>query len=260
MVEKVLGFKKWQRVNQGKKFRDFFADTLQQKIQQDRKHNILGRELKTGEFGEAGAKFFEKIMSYGVSPDDICVDYGCGTLRLGFHAMNYLKPGRYWGFEIAEFLLDEGRGLVGDRLLEEKKPNLRVISPETVDEVAGLGPQMLFSVRVLKSVHPDELDEYFGNITKIIGTAGRAVIHGHWSDNETFKYGKRKWGHGMPRIKELLARDGFRLAIRSEAESIEGDRPLKHGMFCVMHETASLPLLHEGKDDDVFTESDDEAD
>lgn len=196
--EQGLKFGKWKQANPDKKFRDFFAENLKLKIKKDLKHNSLGRDLKTGEFGENGAKFFQKIVAYGISPEDTCVDYGCGTLRLGYHAMNHLEPGRYWGLEIADFLLDEGRALLGEQMLAEKRPNLRVISPESVAEAAACKPQMLFSVRVLKSVHPDELEEYFGNIAQIIGTWGRAVIQGHWSDNDTFKYGKRKWATACP--------------------------------------------------------------
>ena len=260
MEEKMLGFKKWQRANPGKKFRDFFADTLQLKIEQDRKHNSLGRQLKTGEFGEAGDRFFRNIVDYGLSPEDVCVDYGCGTLRLGYHAMNYVQPGHYWGFEIADFLLEEGRNLIGETMYAEKRPNLRVITPEAVAEAAAAKPQLLFSVRVLKSVHPDELDEFLGNIVTIIGKSGKAVIQAHWSDDETFKYGKRKWGHGMPVIKKFLADRGYKLAIRKEVESSEGDRPLKHGMFAIAHQSVELPLFSKAQDDEILTAELDEAD
>ncbi len=260
MEKKSLRFEEWQRDNPGKKFRDFFADNLELKIQRDRKHNSLGRELKTGEFGEAGARFFRNITDYGLGPDDVCVDYGCGTLRLGYHAMNQLKPGRYWGFEIADFLLAEGRNLIGEKMYTEKRPNLRVISPETVAEAAAAKPQLLFSVRVLKSVHPDEVDEYFGNIITIIGTTGKAVIQAHWSDEETFQYGKRKWGHGMPLIRKFLADRGYKLVIRKAVDLKEGDRILKHGMFAVAHESVELPLFSKAQDDRILAADLDEAD
>lgn len=257
MEKKKLSFSKWQRLNPGKKFRDFFADTLELKIKEDRKHNSLGRELKTGEFGEAGAKFFENITDYGLSPDDVCVDYGCGTLRLGYHAMNQVNPGNYWGFEIADFLLEEGRNLIGETMYADKRPNLRVITPEAVAEAAAAKPRLLFSARVLKSVHPDELDEYFGNVTTIIGRTGMAVIQAHWSDGETFKYGKRKWGHSMPQIKKYLADRGYKVAIRKAIDSKEGEHAIKYGMFAVADESVELPVFSNADDKTMADDADD---
>ena len=105
------------------------------------------------------------------------MDYGCGTLRMGVHAIRFLERGRYWGFDIDQALLDEGARLIGPEM-EKKAPNLRVISASTVREAADAKPAFLVSLKVLIHVHPDELDEYFGNILTIIGTSGRAIITG----------------------------------------------------------------------------------
>ena len=79
--------------------------------------------------------------------------------------------------DISEFLLEQGRSLVGDRLWAEKEPCLRLISSQSVAEVAARVPDMLFSVKVLIHVHPQELENYFQNIIKIVGS-GQAIIAG----------------------------------------------------------------------------------
>jgi hypothetical protein len=63
------------------------------------------------------------------------VDYGCGTLRMGVHAIRLLERGRYWGFDIDQALLDEGARLIGSEM-GKKAPNLRVISASSVREAA----------------------------------------------------------------------------------------------------------------------------
>ena len=78
--------------------------------------------------------------------------------------------------------------------METKAPNLRVISPATVSEVAAARPAILFSLKVLIHVHPDELDEYLGNILTIIGNSGRAIIMGKSSAGESFQFARGRAG------------------------------------------------------------------
>ena len=136
------------------------------------------------------------------------MDYGCGTLRMGVHAIRFLERGRYWGFDIDQALLDEGARLIGAEM-EKKAANLRVISASTVREAADATPAFLVSLKVLIHVHPDELDEYFGNILTIIGTSGRAILTGKWSSGEPFQFARQSWAHSLERLKETVARTPF---------------------------------------------------
>jgi hypothetical protein len=142
-------------------------------------------------------------VGWGLKPQDTCVDYGCGTLRVGIHLIDYLNPGCYWGLEISDFLLREGRKLIGD-LSVEKRPNLRVISCQSIAEVAAMKPAMLLSAKVLIHVHPDELTEYLHNIMKIIGVSGQAYITGKWSATTTIRYSEMSWAHGLSPIQDIV--------------------------------------------------------
>jgi len=53
----------------------------------------------------SGRWAFSQLLSEGLKPDDVLVDYGCGTLRMGLHAIRYLAPGNYWGLDINEKVL-----------------------------------------------------------------------------------------------------------------------------------------------------------
>ena len=87
--------------------------------------------------------------------------------------------------------------LLDDALAREKRPNLRVISPETVAEVAAVKPTVLFSAKVLQHVHPDESAEYFANILAMIGSWGRAFIACQWNNVETLQYRTSSWAHPL---------------------------------------------------------------
>ena len=146
----------------------------------------------------------KRIVGFGLRPGDSCVDYGCGN-RVGIHAINYLGKGAYWGLDISDFLLGEGCKLIGETLWQEKQPHLRTISDASVAEAAAAKPSLLFSEKVLIHVHPDELEQYFGNVLRIIGLSGQAIIRGKWNDKRTIKYSSMSWAHSISTIKNLVS-------------------------------------------------------
>ena len=239
MGKKTKQFETWQAENPTKKFKDYFAEKLNKKDFAGKTHKSLGAKLEVGAFEEAGEKRFASIVKAGLKPEDIYVDYGCGTLRVGLHAINYLNPGNYWGMDIAETLLETGRGLIGEELWAAKQPNLRVISPEAVAEVAAQKPQLLVSTRVLKAVHQGDLVEYIQNIVRIIGDRGRAIIHGKWSSGDSFQYEDWKWAHGMNEMRDMLAKMGCTITIlRENTRPVDGGI-LSQGIFSIERETAA---------------------
>ncbi|HSB58651.1 MAG TPA: hypothetical protein VLD66_03535, partial [Methyloceanibacter sp.] len=104
-----------------------------------------------------------------------------------------------------------------------KAPNLRVISAAAVREAAQAKPAFLVSLKVLIHVHPDELDEYFGNILTIIGSSGRAILTGKWSSGEPFQFARQSWAHSLERLKESVARHGGQLIVLKQDDSPRTD-------------------------------------
>jgi hypothetical protein len=136
--------------------------------------------------------------------------------------------------------LEEGRALVGEELLAEKRPNLRVISAKAVVEAAAAKPAMLFSAKVLLHVHPGELGEYLHNIMMMIGTHGQAIILSKWNDGETLQYGGKGWAHGLPTMRDMVAAWGGRIVVlKEEAYRLEGfDTSVKHGTLHLTHDAS----------------------
>jgi hypothetical protein len=233
-------FEEWRKQNPNKKFTDYFAEGVKPMIARGKKHASLGGNLIEGAHGEVGQGFLRLLIARGLKPEDVCVDYGCGTLRLGVHVMKYLQPGAYWGMDIAEFLLDEGRALVGDELLSEKRPNLRVISPEAVAEAASCKPSMVFSAKVLLHVHPDELGEYLQNIMAMIDTHGQAIILSKWNDGATLQYGAKGWAHGLDVLRDLVGPWGGEIVVlKEESYRLESfGTTVKHGTLRLTHRSS----------------------
>lgn len=201
-------YDRWSEKNPSKPFKQYFAETVERKLRVGKGHQSLGNKLYGYNYGISGKTDLKYLVKLGLNPDDACVDYGCGTLRVGVHFIKYLNRGRYWGLDISQFLLDEGRSLIGDELWEEKQPNLKVISDESVTQAAATKPSFLISTKVLIHVHPDELKEYLYNVVRIIKPSGQAIIDGKWSDTETLHYSKRSWAHSMHTLLSLAREAG----------------------------------------------------
>jgi len=177
-------------------FKDYFSEIVRKDLARGIPHPTLGPKLTNGVFGVSGRKTFPSLVRrYGILPDDSCVDYGCGTLRVGVHAITYLSPHRYWGMDISELFLAEGLKLIGSDLAREKAPHLRVISRATIAEAAAAKPKLVFSANVLLHVHPDELSEYLTNILTIIGGTGVGAITGSWNTSRTSQMARQTWVH-----------------------------------------------------------------
>ena len=216
-------FEAWQKKNPSKTFKDYFAETVEAKLQKGRPHDTLGGNLRQGDYATSGEGNFQKLVNYGLKPSDACVDYGCGTLRIGQHIIKYLGPRGYWGLDISQYLLDEGRKLIGETLWNEKEPRLRIIALESIAEVAATKPNMMFSIAVQLHVHPDELGEYVGNVMTIIGRQGQYITDTHLMDGETVQFSGRSWAHSQKEFERLLAERGGKMEILEEGKfKLEG--------------------------------------
>jgi hypothetical protein len=128
--------------------------------------------------------------------------------------------GAYWGLDIDAFLLEEGRKLLGEDFVAEKRPNLHVISPQAIGKAAATRPAMLFSTKVLSHVPPSGLADYFGNIISIIGSGGRAIVMSRWSEGRTFQCNKWIWAHSIERLDELVSEMGGRVSVLTRKPGI----------------------------------------
>jgi SAM-dependent methyltransferase len=229
----------WRRPGQAEPLAAQYSDTVRSRLKAAKHTASLGSNLRGEEYEDLGKSFFAKLREYGLRPDDVCVDYGCGTLRVGRHLIKYLRPGAYWGLDIDQYLLDEGRNLLGEAEWAEKRPNLRVISPQTVAEAAAARPAMLFSAKVLSHVHPDDVPGFISNLLTIIGSSGQAIVMSRWTDQATFQANKWMWAHSIAGLSELVASQGGALAVLAEKEGI--GKGMRSGTFRIVQDAKVTP-------------------
>src|SRR5262245_25789188 len=87
-------FKLWRLRHPQATFKDYFAAIAKDDLAHGRQHPSLGEHLKWGDRSELGGASFKRLLKYGITPQDAFVDYGCGTLRMGVHAIRFLERGQ----------------------------------------------------------------------------------------------------------------------------------------------------------------------
>jgi cyclopropane fatty-acyl-phospholipid synthase-like methyltransferase len=66
------------------------------------------RDVIGGMWDEIGRLQINFLKANGLTPASTLLDIGCGSLRLGIHAIDFLDPGKYWGTDLNTILLDVG--------------------------------------------------------------------------------------------------------------------------------------------------------
>src|SRR5262245_60024883 len=85
----------WYLRNPGRSFKTCYADSVVNSISSGKEHASLGANLK-----RSGAGTFAWLLAQGIQPNDLVVDYGCGTLRIGGQLIKFLEAERYVGLDI----------------------------------------------------------------------------------------------------------------------------------------------------------------
>jgi SAM-dependent methyltransferase len=147
-------------------FQSCYVEAVLRKIKNGAPHASLGRNISDSSKKEA-YETFKYLLSYNITPSEVVVDYGCGTLRVGRHFIKHLGAGNYIGMDLDERILNTGALLLADTEITSKKPILLTINENNLEQVAAKRPRFIFSRGVLHHVPPTELDQFFRNISYI---------------------------------------------------------------------------------------------
>jgi cyclopropane fatty-acyl-phospholipid synthase-like methyltransferase len=86
-----------------------------------RRHLLVGPPHLWKEKREFQIRF---LRQEGLDPRHYLLDLGCGTLRGGIPLIEYLEPGHYYGVDLREQALEEGRKELREAGLDHKNPVL----------------------------------------------------------------------------------------------------------------------------------------
>ena len=127
------------------------------------------------------------LREMGMQPGHQLFEFGCGTLRGGIPLIAYLDAGHYFGLEVREAVLNEGRKELREARLEKKMPTLLLsddMSKLTVDQefdymwafsvLIHMNDQILHDTLAFVRSHLSEGGAFYANVGLGEGQEG------HW--------------------------------------------------------------------------------
>jgi hypothetical protein len=145
-----------------------YLEALTRKLAAGAAHSTLGVNIRDEAYTRAKAeRWFHRMVDFGLKPEHLCVEYGCGSLWAAEPIIRYLDPGRFYGIDLTAQFYEVGCQRLGG-LIAEKAVRLGVIAPPLLHEIAALQPDFIFSRKVLPHVDESALPRYLANVCSMM--------------------------------------------------------------------------------------------
>lgn len=153
------------------------------------------------------------LKSVGLRPDHHLLDIGCGTLRGGLPIIEFLEPGHYFGFEVREEVLQEGRAELEEAGLVHKRP-LLVGGASIADLELPARPDVMWAFAVLIHMSDDKLRETLRFVSRNLAPGG--VFYANVNQDE---WGSDGQWQGFPVVAR--SRDFYQAAAQEAGLVVE---------------------------------------
>jgi hypothetical protein len=220
-----VGFALWRIRHRNASFAHFYAHLIA--ARSARGTHIGTRRYWTGlsplstplldpaDFRKRGRKEFDWFRLRNLRRDMACIDYGCGSLRVGQHFIEYLDSGRYLGLDIVDSLYRDGLTMIDGKIIARSQPRFLVISDEALQRASAARPDLIFATAVLQHVPPKELSMFFGNVIGLMHATSTAIVHFRPAAT-TARIGANAWAHSPVSLISAIAAVDPNMHVRIE--------------------------------------------
>jgi SAM-dependent methyltransferase len=181
-------YRRWKRHNPEGDFSQFYVDHVLSATEKGKGHPTLGTrgftKTKPGavawtpeSFAQRGCEqwsYYSRVTN--LTRHGKCVDFGCGSLRVGQHAIRQLERGCYWGLDVTDAFITSGLQLIDPSIISQKQPHFSVIEDSSIEQVRAWKPDAIFANAVLQHVPPPELPTFFRRIGRLLAPGAIAAI------------------------------------------------------------------------------------
>lgn len=209
-----LHYGTWRLLHPTADYAVYYAASIARRLDRGGRHRHLGR---LDDFPRRGRQPFHAMVAWGLAPHHRCIDYGCGSLRVGQHFVRALLPGRYCGLDVTDRFYRDGVAALGADLVREKAPRFAVITESVLAAESRQPPDVFLAIAVLKHVPPRELDAQLDRMLRLIGPATRGLLTFSSAPSTMRIPGKGKsWAYPEALLVAIIRakRPDLRLAVR----------------------------------------------
>jgi SAM-dependent methyltransferase len=194
-------FEAYKRAHPEATFAQFYVDLAMKTVNSGEAHSSLGLRLQSNtsdmpdeeHFQDAGREAFDRYRKLlRIKRRHRLVDYGCGSLRLGIHFIDYLARGHYMGLDVTRDFIDIGASAASE-LVSDKHAYLAAIDQESIARAVSFGPDFVVSNAVSYHVHPDETAIYFSNLLQICSKPGATLVFDAKIADAPVRFRQRGW-------------------------------------------------------------------
>jgi len=152
------------KLHEEKDYIEAYSKTIDLRVEEDPRAAVGGR------WEEFGQLQFQFMVKKGMQPHHKMLDIGCGTLRGGRFAIDYLDKGNYYGMDISPKAIEFGKQLVKEEGLSNKTPTLLVSENKDLKfkEFDGIIFDYILAQSVFTHLKPEHIKECMAHIGNIM--------------------------------------------------------------------------------------------
>lgn len=194
----------WKLRHPRGRYHDYYVERVTARLDEGQVHVSLGcRSPEHARHAAAGRAVLKRLVSLGLRPEHRVVDYGCGSLRIGRHLIDFLAADRYVGLDVTERFWRDGLRNLDPECTRRKRPRFALVEGPRPEP-----PDFLVSIGVLIHVPAQELSLYLDGIQALIGPRTLALVT-FFDDEDHRRLSEMTWTWPAERVVSALAARGL---------------------------------------------------
>ena len=168
-------------------------------IEKGAQHATLGTNLeRKDEWESQGLQTFNRLLKFHkASPKDRVLEFGCGSLRVAYHFINFLNPHNFLGLDVISGFYEIGKLQLGPKMLDAKKPNFAVIGSNSIESAIEFAADFVYLSGVAIHVHDDDASDFFANLRMITHKRGTKIVMSAHIATTSFQHVGTSWARPL---------------------------------------------------------------
>ena len=188
-----------KRNNPGASFAQITGNMIHESILKGGAHATLGANLlREGKWEDQGLKSFQRLCKFRkLSPGSRVIEYGCGSLRIGHHFINFLDAGNFIGLDVIDGFFEIGKKLIQPDILQQKQPYIAVIDQNSIEVAEKFQADFIYLAGVAIHVHDDDAPHFFANLRRIACKENSTLVLSAYIAERSFEHVETSWARPL---------------------------------------------------------------